>query len=139
MSEFRLDHIHIFTDFPEETAHWFSDMFGGELLHSSQSDGRPRVDVKFGSVFLYVSRPPPDSHAALTEQRRRRGVDHLAFAVEDVDAALAILAGKGARVLDKPETPRPGVRTAFVEGPEGIRVELMRRDPIDHVPNDKTP
>jgi catechol 2,3-dioxygenase-like lactoylglutathione lyase family enzyme len=137
--QFKLDHIHIFTDTPEETASWFSEMFEGELLHSVQSDGQARVDVRFGSVFLYVSRPPADAHEVLADGRRRRGVDHLAFAVEDVDASVAMLAAKGVRVLDQARSPRPGVRAAFVEGPESIRIELMRRDPIDHVADIKRP
>jgi catechol 2,3-dioxygenase-like lactoylglutathione lyase family enzyme len=132
MSDYRLDHLHIFTDEPLKTATWFSETFGGELVHSLQSDGRPRVDVKFGSVFLYISRPPAGAHAAPTDGARRRGVDHIAFAVADVDGALARLSSQGVRVLSQPVTTRPGVRTAFVQGPEGIRIELMHRAPIDY-------
>lgn len=132
MSGFRLDHVHIFTDDPLATATWFSEKFGGELLRSRQSDGRPRVDVKFGSVCLYVSRPPDGAAHASSDQARKRGVDHIGFAVADVDAAVATLASQGVQVVSGPATTRPGVRAAYVQGPEGILIEVMHRSPIDY-------
>jgi lactoylglutathione lyase len=132
MGDYRLDHLHIFTDDPLKTAMWFSDIFGGELLHSRQSDGRPRVDVKFGGVFLYISRPPAGAHPAPNDAARRRGVDHIAFAVADVDAAVNNLASQGVCILNPPATTRPGVRAAFIQGPEGILIEIMHRAPIDY-------
>ncbi len=70
-----------------------------------------------------------------TDGARRRGVNHIAFAVgsvDDVDAAVARLVSLGVRVLDEAVTTRPGVRAAFFEGPEGIRIEVMHRAPGDY-------
>ena len=67
------------------------------------------------------------------------GIDHLALAVADVDAALAALQARGARLeATTPEGPREiaefwegGVRYVFLEGPEGARIELCARLPQD--------
>ncbi|WRH61714.1 MAG: hypothetical protein RSE12_15245 [Fuscovulum sp.] len=62
-------------------------------------------------------------------------IDHLALAVRDVDAALASLIARGARLeATTPNGPREiaefwgtGVRYVFLQGPEGARIELCAR------------
>lgn len=64
--------------------------------------------------------PPPWPH---------RGIEHIGLAVDDLDAALADLRAKGAEVLSGPDSPRPGVRIAFLAAPESTRIELVERRP----------
>jgi predicted enzyme related to lactoylglutathione lyase len=47
--------------------------------------------------------------------------------VDDVDAAIADLRAKGAKVTMEPNNPRPGIRISFVESPEGVRIEVLQR------------
>jgi len=47
--------------------------------------------------------------------------------VEDVDAGVAELRAKGAEIAIGPLTRNPGLRLAFVRGPEGIMIELVHR------------
>ena len=62
-------------------------------------------------------------------------IDHLALAVDDVDAALAGYVARGAQLeATTPDGPREipefwdtGVRYVFLEGPEGARIELCAR------------
>ena len=56
-------------------------------------------------------------------------LDHLGFDVDDLDAALAELAGKGVEVLIRPGEIGGwlGWREAFVKDPNGIWVELLQR------------
>lgn len=83
-----------------------------------------------------------DQAVALVQAERaagQGGIDHLALAVADVDAALAGLVARGARLeATTPEGPREiaefwesGVRYVFLEGPEGARIELCARLPKD--------
>ena len=41
---------------------------------------------------------------------------------------MADLKGKGADICVEPRTIRPGVRIAFVRGPDEVRIELLQRD-----------
>ncbi len=52
-----------------------------------------------------------------------RTVPHVAFAVDDLDAAL-----EGKKVLIPPNAPSPGVRVAFILD-DGAPVELLEFDP----------
>jgi lactoylglutathione lyase len=55
------------------------------------------------------------------------GLTHLSLRVDDLDGALARLAGCGGRVLDATRVAIPAARTraAFVADPDGTRVELV--------------
>jgi lactoylglutathione lyase len=55
-------------------------------------------------------------------------LDHLAFEVPDLDAAIGHLGRHGAKVLKSPYTLQGGSsRIAFVEDPNGIWIELLER------------
>lgn len=56
-------------------------------------------------------------------------LDHLGFDVDDLDAALADLSGKGVEVVIRPGEigEIEGWREAFVKDPNGIWVELLQR------------
>ena len=55
-------------------------------------------------------------------------LDHLGLFVpraEDVDAWERHLDACGARIVARPRTHRDGARSLYVEGPEGIRVQIL--------------
>jgi catechol 2,3-dioxygenase-like lactoylglutathione lyase family enzyme len=55
-----------------------------------------------------------------------RVFDHIAFRVPDLDGLLARMKADGVRVLDLPK--RSGDEGVYVEGPDGIVIELIRRE-----------
>lgn len=58
-----------------------------------------------------------------------RGYGHIALEVDDLDATVALLVARRARVVWAPRaSPEPGVRMAFVHDPEGNLIELLARD-----------
>ena len=48
-----------------------------------------------------------------------------------MDAATAELKRRGAQVIVEPKTIRPGVRIAFIQGPDHVRIELLERTVIE--------
>lgn len=93
------------------------DRFGFAARDGLMCLGDQRVAVVAGQ---------PSGHGA---------IDHLALAVEDIDASLAALRARGAELDDTtPDGPREiaefwdsGVRYVFLRGPEGARIELCAR------------
>jgi lactoylglutathione lyase len=66
----------------------------------------------------------PSSGGTPSAHRNQRGLTHLAFTVDDVDAAAARLVEHGGTRLDTTRS-NPGVELVFVADPDGTRVELM--------------
>ena len=66
----------------------------------------------------------PEAVGVPSARRNQRGLTHLSFWVDDVDAAAAALVGLGGTIL--PDTRQaPGVELVFLADPDGVRVELM--------------
>jgi catechol 2,3-dioxygenase-like lactoylglutathione lyase family enzyme len=55
------------------------------------------------------------------------GIRHLAFAVDDIDAAVASMRARGAELVAEVENYEDVYRLCYVRGPEGIIVELAER------------
>jgi catechol 2,3-dioxygenase-like lactoylglutathione lyase family enzyme len=83
-------------------------------------DGHARLELtKFHA--------PPGPSGARHEPPNSPGIRHLAFAVDDLDAALAGLRAHGAELVGEVERYRAIYRLCYVRGPEGIIVELAER------------
>jgi lactoylglutathione lyase len=128
MTEFSYDHVHLRSPDPEETARYYERMFGAEIIKSIQSDGRERVDMSLGGVMMFIAKVDPD--AALSEKPAGSyvGLDHLGLRVRDIDRVCDELKSKGAEFTVEPKTIRPGVRIAFVRGPQNVLIEILDRD-----------
>ena len=68
-----------------------------------------------------------------TRSHRRReppylGLDHIGLRVEGIDTVVAELKQKGAEFTVEPKTIRPGVRIAFLRGPQNVLIELLDRN-----------
>jgi catechol 2,3-dioxygenase-like lactoylglutathione lyase family enzyme len=122
------DHIHVRTKDPEGMASFFETMFGAKVLRLIQSDGVPRVDLDINGLAIFIASVPPEEHIDLSPRDPHLGLDHFGFRVDDIDGAVEDLRSKGAEIYTEPRTIRPGVRIAFVRGPDDVRIELLQRD-----------
>ena len=128
MTEFAYDHVHLRSPDPEETARYYERMFGAEIFKSVQSVGRERVDIKLGGVMMFIAKVEPDQTLARKPGDSYVGLDHLGLRVRDIDAVCEELKAKGAEFTVQPKTIRPGVRIAFVRGPQDVLIEILDRD-----------
>ena len=55
------------------------------------------------------------------------GLDHFGFLVSNLDETAARLKSLGAEFAVEPYAIRPGVRIAYVQAPENVRIELVER------------
>ena len=73
----------------------------------------------------------PDGPIAKYIEKRGEGIQHVAFQVADIEAALAELKEKGVRLIDeKPRRGAGGAKIAFLhpKATNGVLVELCQRD-----------
>ncbi len=122
------DHIHVRTKDPEGMANFFETMFNAKVLRLIQSDGAPRVDLDVNGLAIFIASVAPEEHIDLSPRDPHLGLDHFGFRVDDIDGAVEDLRSKGAEIYTEPRTIRPGVRIAFVRGPDDVRIELLQRD-----------
>jgi lactoylglutathione lyase len=121
------DHIHLRTRAPQAMIQYFHDMFDAELVEYTQSNGQPRVDLNLNGLTIFVAAVPPEAELPTAPSEPYIGLDHLGLRVDDLDAAAAELKRRGATFTVEPKTIRPGVRIAFVQGPDDVRIELLER------------
>jgi lactoylglutathione lyase len=128
MTAFTYDHIHLRSPDAEATARWYETMFGAEIIRSVQSDGRPRLDLNLGGVAVFIAQVPPEQAVAAPPQPPYLGLEHIGLRVSKIDDVVAELKSKGAEFTVEPKTIRPGVRIAFLRGPQNVHIELLDRD-----------
>jgi len=124
MPHFTFEHIHLRSPDPEATALFYEKMFGARIIRSVQ-DGKPRVDVELGGMQVFIAPVAADTAAAPTPPYQ--GLDHFGLTVSGIDRVVAELKAKGAEITREPATIRPGVRIAFLRGPEKVSIELIER------------
>ena len=128
MSEFSYDHVHLRSPDPDATAAYYERMFGAKIIKSVMSNGLPRTDIELGGVMFFIAQVPADAPLSQKPEGSYVGLDHMGLRVRDIDAVVAELKAKGAEFTVEPKTIRPGVRIAFVRGPQNVLIELLDRD-----------
>lgn len=81
------------------------------------------------STLEYLESTDPDGPIGRFLEKRGPGIHHLAFEVDDVDAAVQELLAKGVRMVDKePRKGAHGNRIAFIHPAEtgGVLVEICQ-------------
>jgi catechol 2,3-dioxygenase-like lactoylglutathione lyase family enzyme len=128
MAAFTYDHIHLRSPDAEATARWYEKMFDAEIIRSVQSDGRPRLDLKLGGVAVFIAQVPQEQAVAAPPEPPYLGLEHIGLRVDGIDQVVAELKEKGAEFTVEPKTIRPGVRIAFLRGPQNVHIELLDRN-----------
>jgi len=127
-----LDHVGIAVDDLDEAAERYERLLGVAPVHRERVEDQGVDEVMFaaGSSFIQLlGALGPDTAVGRFLATRGAGVHHIAYRVDDIDAALAHLRAEGALLVD--ETPRPGsrgTRIAFVHPAAfgGVLVELVQ-------------
>ncbi len=110
-------HVHLRVKDPEATLAWYQQQFGGQ-----RAKLRDKVDgVRFNGVWVFAMSSGADTPAPPT------AILLVALRVNDVDAALKELNAAGIKTAAEPRG-LPALRYAFVQDPNGIRVELVKRN-----------
>ena len=126
MASFTWDHIHLRSPNPEATAAFYERMFGAEVIRTMQQ-GKPRIDLKVGGANVFILPVVPGDKTNPPPTSPYQGLDHFGLSVTGIDAVVADLKAKGAEFTMEPNNIRPGIRIAFLRGPEGVSIELLER------------
>ncbi len=129
----KVDHIGIAVKDLEQSKKFYTDVLGisalGEELVAEQKVKVCFIPCGDSEVELLES-TSPDGPIARFIEKNGEGIQHLAFRVDNIEAALAALKEKGVRLIDeKPRYGAGGASIAFVhpKATGGILVELSER------------
>jgi len=130
----KVDHIGIAVSSLEESLRFYTDMLGMEL-HGTETVVEQKVRTAFlplGETEIeLLESTAPDGPIGKFIESRGQGIQHIAFRVNDIDAALAELKSKGVRLIDEqPRYGAGGAKIAFLhpKATNGVLIELCQRD-----------
>jgi methylmalonyl-CoA/ethylmalonyl-CoA epimerase len=127
-----IDHVGVAVQDIDAALALYRDALGMPLVHretvAEQGVDAALLDVGEGHVEL-LQPLGPDTPVGKYLDRKGPGLHHVAYRVEDVDAALQALSGAGLRLID--EHPRSGIRgsrVAFVHPAStgGVLTEIVQ-------------
>ncbi len=133
MKILKIDHIGIAVNNTEDGKNFWSGILGldfeGDETVDTQKVKTAFFPVGESEVELLES-TAPDGPIAKFIEKKGQGIQHIAFRVADIEAALAELKQKGVKLID--ETPRMGAggaKIAFLhpKATAGVLVELCER------------
>jgi hypothetical protein len=101
-------------------------MFGA-TVHRSMQNGKPRVDMDLCGQMIFIAQVNPTDKVGDAPKSPYIGLDHVGLIVTGIDGIVSELKSKGAKFTMEPTTIRPGVRIAFLTGPENVSIELVDR------------
>jgi catechol 2,3-dioxygenase-like lactoylglutathione lyase family enzyme len=115
-----LHHVGLLSPNPTASLAWFADTFGGKVAkYKGQVEG-----INYGGVWLLGKKgdsTPSAGHA----------IDHIGFRPINVDNAVVAMKAKNVKVTTEPRdlvlASGTSMRLAFIEGPDGVRIELVQR------------
>ncbi|WP_250279355.1 methylmalonyl-CoA epimerase [Frankia sp. Cppng1_Ct_nod] len=133
----RIDHVGIAVRDLEKSIVWYQTMFGLTVVAQEINEEQSVHEA----MLLVDDGPQGGSHVQLLEPTRQdspvgkylarhgEGMHHIAYGVDDVEAAIATMATSGIRVLDR--KPRHGAmnsRIAFMHPKDtgGVLTELVQ-------------
>jgi len=127
MQSYRVDHLHLISPDIERTKEWYCDVFEGKVTFEGQFKGNKVYYVDLNGFNIILIERLPDEEPLHAMIQSREGLDHFGLAVQDMDAAVRELKGKGVKFVVEPTQVRPGLRIAYVEAPDKVRIELSER------------
>jgi methylmalonyl-CoA/ethylmalonyl-CoA epimerase len=127
----RIHHVGVAVADLDESIRMYESAFGAELVHRaiSERDGLEAAFIRTGSGEVeLLSALRVDSPVGKFLARRGPGLHHVAFAVSDIEAALAEARAAGVEVIDaEPRMGMHGTRIAFLHPKSmgGVLTELV--------------
>jgi catechol 2,3-dioxygenase-like lactoylglutathione lyase family enzyme len=127
MPTYLYDHIHLRSRDPKGTAQFYERLFDARIIESVQSDGTPRIDLDLNGLMVFIARVGADEAMPDSPAEPHLGLDHFGLRVDNLEQTAAELKRRGGSFSVEPHTIRPGVKIAFLECPDNVRIELLER------------
>jgi catechol 2,3-dioxygenase-like lactoylglutathione lyase family enzyme len=132
---FEFDHIHIISQSPKDSANWYVQMFGADIVADTEAYGAPQIFIEIGGKTLIIrgqragEAPTPAGQIrpfTSFSSHNEWGTDHFGFIYHgDLRAFCDELGAKGVRFPVALKKGVGGRWLCYVSAPDGVSIELM--------------
>ena len=135
---YKYDHTHLTSSDPRKVAEFYAKTLGARVTRELAVFGQRMVDLDIGGMSVRISsttgveeaqkkKQPPAAEPAEEVEEPQFGLHHFGLLVENLDEAAADLKSKGVEFIVKPTEAQPGLRYAFIQAPDNVRIELIQK------------
>ena len=124
MTSCKHDHTHLTSPDPYKVVEFYTQVMGAKFIKEQESSGRRMIDLDLGGIPVRISNGTGADNAW---KGPRFGLHHLGLLVDNMDEFAAELKSKGVEFVVEPTQPRPGVKIAFIKGPDNVLFELIEQ------------
>lgn len=114
---FQLNHVHVKSPDPQQTAKFYVDNLGAEIMADIPGRG---VRLNLHGLTINLT-----THVEDQKREQHYGMEHFALNTDDIDTVVNNLTSSGAKLLEE-MTSQTGRRVCFLEGPDGVQFELIQ-------------
>lgn len=122
------DHVHFKSSDHEKTVAFFKEHFGAKEVNRFEVNGMAIVTLDIGGAWYNFSPAKPGETVDPRTEPARYGVYHIALRTPNLEAEAARLKARGVKFTQEVGQVNPTTKYAFIEGPDGISIELLQRD-----------
>ncbi len=124
-----VNHIHIKSKDPRETAEWFRDAFKVEIVSDTVRNFGDRfiVTKTESGLAINISNERTGETLGTSDEDPHYGLEHFGFDTDDIEADFKRLEALGATIKEGPLDLDDGRRIGFIAAPGGTRIELIQQ------------
>ncbi len=120
-----IQHVHMVTEGVEVLRDWMLEVFGGD--YDPERGGGRFHAIRYDGIWVYLTEAQEGSTVS-TVPSRGRSLDHMGFAVTDMDAIVAKIEASGYEpYVIRPNRPGGTTLLMFFEGAAGVHFEISQQ------------
>ncbi len=124
-----VNHIHLKSKDPEETANWFVNAFNVKIISDTVRDFGDRfiVTQTEGGLAINISNERTGETLGPGDANVHYGLEHFGFDTDDIEKDFERLGALGAEIQEGPIPLPDGRKIGFIAAPGDIRIELIQQ------------
>ncbi len=122
---YSLDHIHLRCSDLDASIAYYEKMFGAKEVARADAKGMPIITLEMAGQRFCFSPRREGVDIRMKPGEPGWGVYQIGVKVDDLDTALKELKDRGAEISRGPLEVWEGLRVFFVNGPDGVEIEVM--------------
>ena len=123
---YKHDHIHVRCVDPAASEKWWTEVMGLEVVKRGEVPGMTITRLAFGDQILSLSPPREGVAVEPFSDKNQYGIYQLGVTVDDLKATVETIRERGGKITLEPVEMNPGMMVSFVQGPDGVEIELMQ-------------